>query len=130
MIILFDSNAQRALANQIIFNDLGYNTIIARDVYQGLKACTLFEINIEFVLVNFEMPELDGYELLYHILYINKNISVYAYSSITNTHMIHKCMKKGFKGLIKLPTKYQYFQDLVKFHKSYSSQTEFLKINC
>ncbi len=91
--------------------------IIYEKANNGLEAVSLFEKNkFDLVLMDLEMPEMDGYGALNAIRGMNSNIPAIAFTAAVFDNMKESLSDKGFNGFIQKPFRPQDLQaKLVEF---------------
>lgn len=95
----------------------GYPVITAND---GLEACKLYDqskINgshIGLLITDFEMPNLNGLELAYHITKDNSDFPIIMLSGKFNPELIKTAMEHGVKYCIAKPCSLDELSDAVE----------------
>lgn len=87
---------------QIALEHTKAEIIRARDGYEALDAIESIP-EIDIVLMDIQMPNLDGYKALVKIKQLNSNLPVIAQTAYAMIEEQEKCLKKGFNDYIAKP---------------------------
>jgi len=99
--LIVEDNDQSSLLMESIIESHGHLTCAVKN---GFEACDIFkEKNFDIILMDIQMPGMDGFECLKKIREIDSNIPVIAVSAHTLKHQIDKVFKAGFNEFIAKP---------------------------
>ncbi len=90
---------------------LGWEYTIVSDGKQAVKAC--FSGNFNAILMDINMPVLDGIEATKQIRKFNSSIPIIAISAISDSDKLNNCTQSGMNTLIELPTSYDVIRDVI-----------------
>jgi signal transduction histidine kinase len=78
--------------------------VIIHEAVNGLEAVQMFKDNeYDVVLIDLDMPVMDGYEALVEIRKINQNIPAIAFTAAVLPHMKEHLSDKGFNDFLQKP---------------------------
>lgn len=78
-ILLIDDEVNLRQLYKEELSDEGYNVIIAKDGFEGVKLCE--KENPDLVIVDIRMPGMDGLETISHILNIDRKCPIIIHSA-------------------------------------------------
>jgi len=90
-------------------------TIVHAD--NGSDGIRLFSENMpNLVLLDIQLPEMDGFEVIEQIRKINKAIPVVAQTAYTLANEKEKCIESGFSDFISKPINIMQLRNIIKKH--------------
>ena len=102
-ILLIDDEEIVINTSEMMLKSLGYKVIKAHSGYEGLQ---LFEENkskIDLIISDFEMPKMNGKEVMNKLRKIDPQIKVMLSSGTLTNADEKNVMNKGFSGFLKKP---------------------------
>jgi two-component system cell cycle sensor histidine kinase/response regulator CckA len=102
-ILLIDDEEIVINTSEMMLKSLGYKVIKAHSGYEGLQ---LFEENkskIDLIISDFEMPEMNGKEVMNKLRKIDPQIKVMLSSGALTDEDEKEVMNEGFNGFLKKP---------------------------
>jgi CheY-like chemotaxis protein len=90
---------------------LGWNYIMVSNGRQAVDACS--KGNFNAILMDINMPVLDGIKATKRIRTVNKAIPIIAISAAVDFELIRKCTDAGMNAFIELPTTPEIIKDNV-----------------
>ncbi|WP_075589828.1 response regulator [Labilibacter marinus] len=128
MILIIESNASDALIAQLVLSENG-ETLIAKDVFEGLRITVALEKMLRFILMEINMPDISGLEAIEHFKYVNRYIPVIGSSKTYDAAIIHDCKTRGFDGFIQKPFCWNKLQSIYQSMKLPPNQRTFLDVH-
>jgi CheY-like chemotaxis protein len=112
LVIEDDDSSFRLIAAALRTFDI---TIIHAD--NGSDGIRLFSENMpNLVLLDIQLPEMDGFEVIEQIRKINKVIPVIAQTAYTLANEKEKCNETGFSDFISKPINIMQLRNIIKKH--------------
>lgn len=90
---------------------LGWEYTIVSDGKQAVQAC--FSGKFNAILMDINMPVLDGIEATKQIRKFNSTVPIIAISAIADSDKVNDCTQSGMNTLIELPTSYDVIRDVI-----------------
>lgn len=109
MVLIINKEASTSLVVQIILNELGISSFIARDGFEGLNECLDYKGEFEFAIL-----DLSEIEAISYIKHRRRNIQCIGISERYDKKFVRKCKRAGFDDLIRMPISLESFK--AKFH--------------
>lgn len=100
-LVVDDSKVSRKKLSKFI-DELGYELI--GEAKDGLEGFTLAEkLNPDFIIMDLEMPNMNGIESTKKIISLNKNIDIIIVTSIVDKKELISALKYGAKKILQKP---------------------------
>ncbi len=96
--LIVDDNDLIRSTLKMLLSDMGYESIEAPNGYEGVINYWCFESRIDFVLLDFEMPVMDGLRALKDLILINPDVKV-----IMATGSLDGTLKQKIKAIKDIP---------------------------
>jgi two-component system, cell cycle sensor histidine kinase and response regulator CckA len=106
VILLVDDDSQFLSLGQELLEYLGYKALVAADGDQALEIFRQ-EPGIDLIILDFNLPHLDGYQLLHRLQTILPDIKVIVASGFFAQAEIDKFLQAGVAGMIHKPFRAQ-----------------------
>ncbi|MCK5295847.1 MAG: cache domain-containing protein [Alphaproteobacteria bacterium] len=98
---------------QEMIQKMGYETIVASNGKEGIKAYKKNSDRIDLVLLDIIMPEMNGYDVFYELKKINKDVKVLLSSGFGFDASISDLIKDGATDFIKKPHRYSVLNNVI-----------------
>jgi two-component system, cell cycle sensor histidine kinase and response regulator CckA len=102
VILLVDDDSQFLSLGQELLEYLGYKALVAADGDQALEIFRQ-QPGIDLIILDFNLPHLDGYQLLHRLQTILPDIKVIVASGFFAQAEIDKFLHAGVAGMIHKP---------------------------
>lgn len=113
ILIVDDSNYQRSKTKRVL-KDNGFSVIEAIDGLQGLQVFR--EKSPDLVLLDINMPIMEGTEVLDFIYRIDPEALVVMFSTLDEKQLIIECLKKGAKDYLVKPSEPEIIVSTIRKH--------------
>jgi len=98
LVLIVDDNDLIRSTLRMLLSDMGYESIEAPNGYEGVINYWCFESRISFVLLDLEMPVLDGLSTLKDLILINPDVKV-----VMVTGSLDGTLKQKIKAIKNIP---------------------------
>jgi two-component system, sensor histidine kinase len=110
VLIAEDDNLSQSLFGRYM-RKLGWDHTIVANGLLAVKECKSGNFNV--ILMDINMPVLDGIEATKRIRIFNKVIPIIAISAFADPDNRQKCNDAGMNAFIELPTSYEIIRDVI-----------------
>ena len=110
LVIEDDDTSFRLIAAALRAFDI--DIIHAENGADGIRLFAEYLPNL--VLLDIQLPEMDGFEVIEQILKINKNVPVIAQTAFTLANEKEKCLESGFRDFLSKPINIMQLRAMVK----------------
>ncbi len=114
-ILVAEDDEKSALLVTILVRKFASETLIARSGIEAVEFCRRIN-DIDLVLMDLQMPEMDGYEATKQIRQFNENITIIAQTAFAFSSDKDKVLSSGFDDYISKPLNAIELQKLIKKH--------------
>jgi YesN/AraC family two-component response regulator len=123
-LLLVEDNHEMLDNYKEIFEYFFNQVYTASDGEEALKVFS--EKNINIVFTDYEMPNLNGYDLTFKLQEINPNISITIMSNYDDRERLQKCIPLNLEGYLFKPLYYEDIKNyLIKLSKSIQNNNSF-----
>jgi len=110
-VLVVEDNLMNQLLMRMYMSKLGWEYTIVENGLLGIEACRTGDFNV--ILMDINMPELDGIEATRQIRVFDKGIPIIAFTAYgDNTNRI-RCAEAGMNALLEKPVSHNIIHDLI-----------------
>ncbi len=113
LILLADDEDVLRMTGQDLFNDLGYDVIVAKDGAEAVELYSKHKDEIVLVVLDMVMPKMNGYEAFESMKKYDPLVKAIVTSGYTEESKITELLGKGLKGFLQKPFTYFELQVLL-----------------
>jgi len=106
VMIVDDDPAVLLLATQVLTND-GYQVVTANDGFTCVKMYRRLKDRVSLVIIDYNLPVMDGAELFYELRTINPLVCAMLSSGFAEQEELRKMLARGLRGFIPKPYTHQ-----------------------
>lgn len=110
-ILIAEDNVLNQLLVGIFMSNLEWRYTIVENGFMVVNACRTG--NFDAILMDIEMPLLDGIEATKRIREFNKVIPIIAFTAYANLYNIHQCTSAGMNAFLEKPASEDVIRDTV-----------------
>jgi CheY-like chemotaxis protein len=115
IVLLVDDDTQFLSLGQELLEYLGFQALIASTGYQALELFQQRRQEIDLVIMDFNLPRMDGYQLLHQLQTIAPDVKVIVASGFFGQAEMDKFLQAGVAAMIHKPFRAQQLQaEIVK----------------
>jgi two-component system, cell cycle sensor histidine kinase and response regulator CckA len=103
VILLVDDDTQFLSVGQELLEYFGYQTLIASHATEALHLFRLRQHAIDLVILDFNLPHIDGYQLLQQLQTLVPQVKVIIASGFMTQTDLDKFRRAGVAGLLQKP---------------------------
>lgn len=105
VILLVDDEEIIRMAGQDTLEDLGYKILLAEDGYEAVEIFKKHHSEIDLIILDMQMPKMNGYEAFFKIKEIDKECKIVLSSGFMDNMKLDSLKKSGLDGFISKPYK-------------------------
>ncbi len=113
LILLADDEDILRMTGQDLFNDLGFDVIVAENGVEAVDLYSKHKDEIVLVVLDMVMPKMSGYEAFESMQKINPVVNAIVTSGYTEEGKIAELLGKGLKGFLQKPFTYSELNTLL-----------------
>ncbi len=110
VVLLVDDDTQFLSLGQELLEYLGYEALVASHGDQALEIFRGRQQEIDLVILDFNLPRINGYQLLHQLQIIAPQVKVIVASGFFGQAEIDKFLQAGVAGMIHKPFRAQQLQ--------------------
>lgn len=111
VVLLVDDDIQLLSLGQELLEYLGFRALIASHAHQALKIFRLRHQEIALVILDFNLPRIDGYQLLHQLQTIHPQVKVIVASGFFGQTEMDQFRQAGVAAMIHKPFRAQKLQE-------------------
>jgi len=102
-VLLVDDEEMIRISSKRMLEKLGYNVLLANNGYEALEAYKENHEQVDFVILDLNMPQMDGSEAFWGLFQIDSKVKVLLSSGFSKDAMVDSLVAGGARGFLQKP---------------------------